>query len=132
MTIWRTPTRFLIVGFLCAATHNAILITADLWHVHYVLSCGISFVVVVGLGFALHARYTFQQPAAAATFWRYCASMAANYPITLALLFVMCDIAGWPVPIAAPAATVLLVLWNFLASRWAIVGKPTASPARRP
>ena len=130
MTIWRTSTRFAVVGFLCAATHNAILIAADLWRVHYALSCAISFVVVVALGFALHARYTFHQPPTAASFWRYCASMAANYPITLALLFVMCDIAGWSVAIAAPTATVLLVLWNFLASRWAIVGKPTDSPAR--
>ena len=129
MTIWRTPTRFAIVGFVCAVTHNAILLAGDLWHMHYALSCAISFVVVVVLGFMLHVRYTFQQPPTAASFWRYCASMAANYPITLALLFIMCDIAGWPVPIAAPAATILLVLWNFLASRWAIVGKATATPA---
>ncbi len=62
MTIWRTPTRFAIVGFLCAATHNAILLAADLWHIHYALSCAISYVVVVLLGFALHVRHTFRRP----------------------------------------------------------------------
>lgn len=129
MTIWRAPTRFAIVGFVCAATHNAILLAADLWHVHYALSCVISYAVVVVLGFALHVRYTFQQPPTAASFWRYALSMAANYPITLALLFLMCDIIGWPVAIAAPTATVLLFACNFLASRWAIVRKPPASSA---
>src|SRR5262249_46558872 len=43
MTILRTPTRFAIVGLLCAATHNMILLAADLWHIHYVFSCAISF-----------------------------------------------------------------------------------------
>lgn len=129
MTNWRTPTRFAIVGFVCAATHNAILLGADLWHVHYALSCAMSYVVVVVLGFALHVRYTFQRPPIAASFWRYALSMAANYPITLALLFLMCDIISWPVAIAAPTATVLLFVWNFLASRWAIVRKPPASRA---
>jgi putative flippase GtrA len=131
MTVWRTPTRFAIVGFVCAATHNAILLAADLWQIHYALSCAISYVVVVLLGFTLHVRYTFQRPATAAAFWRYCMSMAANYPATLALLFLICDIAGWPVAIAAPAATVLLFAANFLASQWAIVRRPPPSPARR-
>jgi putative flippase GtrA len=131
MTIWRTPTRFAIVGFLCAATHNAILLAADLRHIHYALSCAISYVVVVLLGFVLHVRYTFRQPPIAASFWRYSLSMAANYPATLALLFLMCDIASWPVAIAAPVATVLLFTANFLATRWAIVRRPPPSPARR-
>lgn len=130
MTIWRTPTRFAIVGLVCAATHNAILLVADLWHIHYALSCAISYVVVVLLGFTLHVRYTFRQPASAASFWRYGVSMAANYPATLALLFLMCDVGGWPVAIAAPAATVLLFAANFLASRWAIVRTPRVSLTR--
>jgi len=130
MTMWRSPTRFAVVGFLCAATHNAILLVADMWHIHYALSCVISYVVVVLLGFTLHVRYTFQQPATAASFWLYCMSMAANYPLTLAMLFILCDIAGWPVTIAAPAATAVLLAANYLASRWAIVRRPPASPAR--
>jgi len=132
MTTWRTPTRFAIVGFGCAVTHNAILVVADLWHIHYAVSCAISYVVVVVLGFALHVRYTFRQRASTGSFWRYALSMAANYPATLALLFLMCDIAGWPVAIAAPLATVLLFAANFLASRWAIVRAPSTSPEGSP
>lgn len=132
MTIWRTPTRFALVGLLCAATHNAILLAADHWHAHYALSCAVSYVVVVMLGFALHVRYTFQRPPTAAAFWRYGVSMAANYPATVVLLFLMCDIGGWTVALAAPVATALLFLGNFLASRWAIVLRAGASSSRCP
>jgi putative flippase GtrA len=132
MSLWRTPTRFAIVGLVCAATHNTILFAADLWHIHYALSCAISYVVVVALGFALHVGYTFRQPATAASFWRYALSMAGNYPLTLALLFLMCDIGGLPVAAAAPIATVLLFAVNFLASRWAIVSNPSTARTRRP
>ena len=131
MTLWRTPTRFAAVGLLCAAVHNAIVVAGDLWLLHYALSCAISYVVVVVLGFALHARFTFRQPATIAAFWRYGLSMAANYPLTLALLFLMCDVGGWPVAAAAPTATALLLAANFLAGRWAIVRAPAASMRRR-
>jgi putative flippase GtrA len=120
------PARLAVVGLICAAVHNAILITGAWLHVHYAISCAVSYVVVVALGFALHLSFTFQQQPTLAAFWRYAVAMAANYPITLALLFAMCDVAGWPVVVAAPVATVLMVIWNFLASRWAIVRNPIA------
>ena len=124
MTAIATPARFMIVGLVCAAAHNAIMIAADWWHVHYVVSSVMSYVVVVVLGFALHVGYTFGQSPSLASFGRYALAMAANYPATLALLFLMCDLAGWPVAVAAPVATVLMMVWNFVASRWAIVRKP--------
>jgi putative flippase GtrA len=128
----RTPTRFAIVGLVCAATHNAIVLAASWWQIHYAPACVISYVVVVVLGFALHLRFTFEQPATVASFWRYSLSMAANYPITLVLLFLMCEMAQWTVAAAAPVATVLLFLWNFFTGRWAIIHKPPASPLSSP
>jgi len=125
------PVRFAIVGLVCAVTHLAIMLAGERLQFHYALSCAVSYVVVVVLGFALHVRFTFQQQASFAAFWRYAVSMAANYPLTLALLFVMCDIAGWPVAIAAPAATALMIVWNFMASRWAIMRTPVESHTAR-
>ena len=127
MTGWSLHARFLAVGLLCAITHNAIMLTADRWHIHYVVSLALSYLIVVLLGFALHVRYTFQQVPNVPAFWRYAVGMAANYPITLALLFVFCDVAGLSVAIAAPVATVLMMTWNFIASRWAIVRTPAGS-----
>ena len=129
MTIWRTSARFLSVGLICAVAHNAIVIAASLAHIHYAVACLVSYVVVVVLGFMLHARFTFLVPPTFAAFSRYAISMAANYPITLALLFLMSDVARWPVAIAAPVATVLLFVWNFASSRWAIASKPQSPPS---
>lgn len=133
MTNLPTPPRYAIVGLACAILHNAIMIGLDRWHVHYAASALVSFVVVVLAGYALHVSFTFRERPSFASLWRYIAGMAANYPLNVALLFLMCDIAGLPMAIAAPAATVLLFGWNFLLSRWAIVrpgphGKPV-SPA---
>jgi putative flippase GtrA len=114
------PARYLIVGLICAVAHNAIVLGADRLGLHYAVGCVLSYVLVVLLGFALHVRFTFGATPTPAGFWRYAVSMAANYPLMLALLFVMCDVAGWPVAIAAPLATVLLMAWNFVASRWAL------------
>ena len=135
MSLGQTSARFAIVGFVCAVAHNMIVITASLAHFHYAVGCVISYVLVVLLGFMLHVRFTFQERATMSAFWRYAVGMAANYPITLALLFVMCDLAGWPIAMAAPVATVFLIAWNFVATRWAIARKPVGlltSPLRLP
>ena len=124
----KRPFRFVLVGLACAVLHNVIMIGLDRWNVHYALSSMVSFVVVVLFGYALHVRFTYGVAPGLASFWRYGVSMAANYPMTLALLFVMCDLAGWPVAIAAPVATVAMFAWNYVASRWAIVRNPSSAP----
>ena len=116
-----SPWRFALVGLVCAAIYNAIVIGLDVWHVHYGVSYLIAFAPVVAIGYALHVHFTFQERASIASLWRYTLGMAANYPISLVLLFIMCDLCGWPVAVAAPTTTVLMYLWNFLTARWAIV-----------
>jgi putative flippase GtrA/SAM-dependent methyltransferase len=111
----------LFVGLTCAALHNAILIGLDRFGVHYVVSSVVSFVVVVVVGYALHTKVTFQAARGFASFVRYAAAMSANYPLIVALLFLMVTLAGLPVLIASPAGTLILFGWNYLASRWAIV-----------
>jgi putative flippase GtrA len=112
--------RFAAVGVICAMAHILIMLGLDRWRVHYALSCAVSYVVVVVIGYTLHLRFTFADSAHGASFWRYAAGMAANYPLTLLALFLLCDVAGWSVAIAAPTATIALMAWNFCASRWAI------------
>ena len=118
----RTAPRYLLVGLTCALLHNAIMIGCDRFGIHYVVSSLISYVAVVICGFALHSYFTFERRPTVRAFIRYGVSMAANFPASVALMFLFCDVAGLTVPIAAPLATVLLFVWNFAASRWAIVG----------
>jgi putative flippase GtrA len=118
----RSAPRYVIVGLTCTLLHNAIMIGCDLIGIHYVVSSLISYGIVVVVGFALHSWFTFQQTPSIKSFLRYAVSMAANYPASVALMFVFCDLARLPVAAAAPLSTLVLFAWNFLSSRWAITG----------
>ncbi|MEO6341075.1 MAG: GtrA family protein [Caulobacteraceae bacterium] len=113
--------RFLMVSGVCALLHNVIMIGGDRLGLHYLASSLVSYVVVMLVGFCLHVGFTYQETASARSFFRYALAMAANYPLSVALMFVQCDLIGLPVAIAAPVATVLLLAWNFGATRWAVV-----------
>lgn len=113
--------RFFTVGLACALLHNAIMIGGDWAGLHYVFSSLVSFGVVVLVGYWLHSAWTF--PGAergGVTFARYALTMALNLPLSLAGMFVLVDLVGLGVPIAAPTVTVLLAAFNFIAGRWAL------------
>ncbi len=134
MALLQTGTRFIVIGLACAVLHNIIMLSLDRFNVHYVLSSAASYLVVVGTGYALHASVTFREPKSLRAFLRYAVAMAANYPATVALLFLMCDLVGLPIIIAVPVATVIMLAWNFFASRWSIASRaePTGDPRVRP
>jgi len=113
--------RYLFVGATCAVLHNAIVIGFDRIGIHYAISSLVSFVIVVAVGYLMHTAITFRAPRSFSSFARYAVAFAANYPLIVALLFLMVTVLDIPVTIAAPAGTVILFIWNFVASRWAIV-----------
>ena len=113
--------RFFSVGLLCALLHNAIMISGDWFGLHYVASSFVSFAIVVLVGYWLHSSWTF--PGAqrgGMSFARYTLTMALNLPLSLAGMFVLVDLAGLGVPLAAPAVTVMLAVFNFVGGRWAL------------
>jgi putative flippase GtrA len=116
--------RYLAVATSCAILHNAVMVGCDWMAIHYVPASAVSFFIVVLWSYALHARFTFTQRVSARSFLRYALGMATNYPISIALMFLFCDLAGLTVAIAAPLSTLILFAWNFTTSRWAIVGGP--------
>jgi putative flippase GtrA len=113
--------RYLTVGALCAVTHNVIMIGADFAGLHYVLATFISFLVVTPLSYLLHCRFTFRQARSLAGFLRFTAGIAAAYPLSLGLMVLFCTGLGWPVWVAAPLTTVLLIVYNYVSAHWAIV-----------
>jgi len=113
--------RYLTVGLSCALLHNVIMIAGDAIGMHYVASSIVSLVVVTSFGYWLHSRWTF--PGAergAASYTRYFVTIGANFPLSLAGLFVLVDLLAVPVPIAAPVVTVVLFAFNYVANRWAL------------
>lgn len=113
--------RFVAVGLACALLHNAIMIAGDFLGLHYAISSLISFAIVAAAGYAMHSAWTF--PGAergALSFGRYALSMSANLPLFVAGMYLVVDLAGVSVPLAAPAVTVGLLAFNFVATRWAL------------
>jgi putative flippase GtrA len=113
--------RFFSVGLACVLLHNAIMIGGDWAGLHYVVSSLISFTLVVLVGYWLHSAWTF--PGAergGMSLARYTLTMALNLPLSIAGMYVFVDLAGIGVPIAAPAVTVLLAVFNFVGGRWAL------------
>lgn len=116
--------RVVAVGGVCALVHNAIMIAGDRAGLHYAVSLVISFAVVVVIGYSLHSRWTYKLAVrGAASFWRYVVVASANFPASLAGMFVFVDLVGLSVPIASPIVTVLLFVMNYLGNKWALRAK---------
>jgi putative flippase GtrA len=125
----RTMPRYLLVSIACALLYNGIMIVGDFVGVHYVASTLVSFVVVVLFGYVLHATFTFGRAFSVGSLWRFALGMAFNLPGSLVLMFLLRGLAGIPVAAAAPATTIILFLWNFAVSHWAIVANPATRRA---
>lgn len=113
--------RYLAIGALFAVAHNVIMIAADFAGIHYLLSMILSFIVLAPLAYALHCRFTFRQAYSLAGLFRYLAGMLAAYPLSLGLMVLFCTGLGWPVLVAAPLTTMILIVYNYVSAHWAIV-----------
>lgn len=121
--------RYFAVGGLCAVLHNFIVIGGDAVGLHYLVTTLISYLVSCGVGYSLHSLFTFYRGLSWHKFVLYCAAMSANYPLSALLMFILVDRFELRVSVASPAATLVLILWNYAAARWAI-RSPWASAKR--
>jgi putative flippase GtrA len=113
--------RALTVGLVCALLHNAIVILGDFAGLHYAVSLTISFAIVVVVGYWLHSGWTFRGARrSGSSFARYLLVASANYPASLAGMFLLVDVLGLPVPLASPILTIVLFAVNFLGNKWAL------------
>ena len=113
--------RYTIVGAACALANNVITIGGDLLGLHYFPATLISLALVTPLGYELHSRFTFAARRSWQAFVRFTAGIAVAYPISLAMMVVLCSGLRMPVYIAMPIVTAALFVWNFLAAHWAIL-----------
>lgn len=113
--------RYLTVGALCAIVYNVLMIGFDFAGMHYVPATLVSFAVVAPLGYYLHCRFTFRKALSLEGLLRFMGGLAIGYPLLLGLMMLFCSGLGLPVLIASPLATAVLVAFNYLSARWAIV-----------
>jgi putative flippase GtrA len=104
------------------------MIGGDWLGLHYAASSVVSFAIVVTFGYLLHSGWTFAGAERGGTpFVRYALMASANLPLSIAGMFAFVDLAGLSVPLAAPSVTILLALFNFAGSRWALRGRRAGS-----
>lgn len=114
--------RFSGVSALCMILHNLVLIAADASGLPYGIAILLSYVIVVVAGYGLHSSYTFGIERSGISFVRYALAMAGNVPALWLLLGLLVGHLGWPMLFAAPVSTLIMTLFNFMMSRWAVLG----------
>lgn len=112
-----------LVGAICAVANNAIMILGDFAGLHYALMLVLSFMIVVPLGYLLQSAFTFRVPASLNSFLRFTSVVVLGFPLALLTMAVLCSGFGLRAAIAAPGATVALVIWNYASAYWAIAGR---------
>jgi putative flippase GtrA len=117
------PARYLIVGGTCAVAHNVIMIGGDWLGGHYLLMSCVSFLLVTPLGYLLHSAFTFGERLSWIGLLRFASGIAIGFPISILSMVLLCTGLGLPVLIAAPIATLILFVWNYVTAHWAILGR---------
>ena len=113
--------RYTIVGAICAAIYNGMMIAGDALGVHYAVSTGVAFVIIVLTGYTLHCLYTFSEKLSVRGFVRYTGGMLLTLPVSLGGMYLLRDLAHLPMWFASPFLTVAMFCWNFVATHWAVV-----------
>ncbi|MGC2221063.1 MAG: GtrA family protein [Methylocella sp.] len=116
-----TLSRYVFAGAACAAMNNILVIGLAGFGIHYFFSTALAFVPVLCVGYGVHTNFTFHSSASWPSFIRYTLAMLMNYPIWLIGLYVLCDLFGVSISLAAPTTTALVFSWNFISTRWALL-----------
>jgi putative flippase GtrA len=124
--------RYTIVGAICAAIYNGMMIAGDALGVHYAVSTGVAFVIIVITGYALHCLYTFSEKLSVRGFLRYGAAMLLTLPISLGGMFLLRDLAHVPMWFASPFLTAAMFCLNFVAAHWAVVTRVMSGKKGQP
>ena len=120
-TLASTGPAYLAVSVACVVLNNAFLIAVDTLGVHYILNVIASALVMIPLSYVLHLNFTYKVSHEDRGFWRYALVQIVNTPAALALFFLIHDLGGLAMIWAAPIITVLMFIYNFVSSYWAVV-----------
>jgi putative flippase GtrA len=113
--------RYTIVGAICAGIYNGMMIAGDALGVHFAVTTGVAFVIIVVAGYLMHCLYTFSERLSLRGFLRYSAAMLLTLPASLGGMWLLKDVAHLPMWFAAPFLTGAMFCWNFVATHWAVV-----------
>ncbi|HMI18415.1 MAG TPA: GtrA family protein [Sphingomonas sp.] len=117
----RQPARYLISGGVCALANNALLIGGARAGLGILELTLLSFLVIGTAGYVAHVHFTFRQAPGWRSYARFMAGVALGIPAAYAVLALLCDVLHVSMLAAAPIATVVLLVYNYLSARLAIM-----------
>lgn len=112
--------RYLVVGSICAVANNIILIASDAAGLHYWTAVLLTFVLMVPPSYVVHALWVFKVPASWTAFGHYVAGTLSSLVVAALMIGLLRGVAMLPMVAAAPIATLAMVLYNYLMTRWAV------------
>ncbi len=127
-TLFKHISRYTLVGLVCVGLNNIILIAGDQMGFHYAVLTLVCFILVGAIGYAAHASFTFEASWSVGGYTRYLMAQGMGLAITLLLLFLMVEKAGWPMWVCAPVVTILMFFYHFVSTRWAVLFKRSSQP----
>ena len=115
--------RYTIIGAICAALNNLLIIGGDFLGIGYVAMSIAAFAVVTTFAYLMHTSLTFRERASIRGLLRFSSGVAAGFPLFFLLMAILCTGLGMPVVIATPLCTIALYVWNYALAHWAILGQ---------
>lgn len=116
--------RYGFVSALCLAVNSAAMILAERAGLPYGIGVLISFALCVPIGYVLHASYTYERHPQRHGLFRYTLAMAMNLPIAFVTIWLFYGQLHLPMAVAAPLSSIVGIAYNFLSTRWTILGRP--------
>ncbi len=109
---------------------NLILIGGDAAGLHYAFCIALVFVIVLPISYLAHAFWTFESRPSWTAFGQFIVGSITSFLAASVMVAALRGGLMLPMIIAAPVTTVVMTIYNFLMSKWAVTSGGTALPAR--
>lgn len=119
----RTISSYTTVGVCCAILNNTIVLSADSAGISFLPATLLALTLVTPLAYALHSIFTFRGRMSVKAFIRFFSGTLLGSILSVCLMVIFCSWLSIRVSIAMPLTTLVLVVWNFLNARRAILSR---------
>jgi len=119
--------RYMFVGGICALINNTVLIGGDWLGFGYVVLAVAGFSAASSTGYLLHSLFTFRRKPGWAGYFGFMGGAALGIPVSLFILTIFRSGLEWPMWIAAPGMTAVMIIYHYCN---AVLMVRLGSPAR--
>lgn len=116
--------RYGLVSVICLAVNSAVMVASDYVGLPYGIGVLVSFALCVPIGYLLHTFYTYERHPQQRGLVHYTLAMAINLPIAFATIWLFYGQLHLPMTVAAPLSSIVGIAYNFISTRWTILGRP--------